>query len=308
MVSVAIYGAGGIGGYFGGRLAAAGADVSLIARGDHLEALRSDGLRVESIHGDLAVDLEATDDPAEIGPCDYVLVCVKSFDTEAVAENLDPLVDEDTAVISLQNGVRNERLLADAVGDDRVLGGVCYIFSTIKEPGVIEHTGGPASVIFGEMDGVTTPRAERFRDLCERADIEVTLSEDVAVDIWEKFTFITAQAGMTATVRLPIGEIRTTDASWGMFERLMQEVQSVAAAEGVEVPDETIEEWLEFATDLDGDAYSSLHYDMTHGKRMELEAFHGAVLDLADEHGISVPACEAVYAILKPWAERNAAE
>jgi 2-dehydropantoate 2-reductase len=308
MTSIAVYGAGGVGAYFGGRLALAGADVTLIARGDHLEALRSGGLRVESVHGDFEVDLPATDDPADIGPVDYVLVCVKSFDTVEVAASLKPIVGEDTAVISLQNGVRNERILADAVGEDRVLGGVCYIFSTIKEPGVVEHTGGPARIVFGELDGSVTDRAERFRDLCERAEIDVELSEDVRVEMWEKFTFIVAQAGMTAAVRLPVGEIRDSDAAWEMYERMMREVEAVAAAEGAPLPEDAVDRWLAFAEDLEADAYSSLHYDMTHGKRMELEAFHGTVVDLAGEHGIEVPACEAVYAILEPWAKRNAAD
>jgi 2-dehydropantoate 2-reductase len=304
MTSIAVYGAGGVGAYFGGRLALAGADVSLIARGDHLDALRGSGLRVESVRGDFEVDLPATDDPTDIGPVDYVLVCVKSFDTGAV--DLDPLVGEDTAVISLQNGVRNERILAEAVDEERVLGGVCYIFSTIEAPGVVEHTGGPARIVFGELDGSVTDRAERFRDLCERAEVDVELSGDVRVEMWEKFTFIVAQAGMTAAVRLPLGEIRESEASWAMYERIMREVAAVAAAEGAPLPDDAVDRWLGFAQDLDADAYSSLHYDMTHGKRMELDAFHGTVVDLAADHSIDVPACEAVYAILEPWAERNA--
>ena len=306
MTSIAVYGAGGIGAYFGGRLALAGADVSLLARGEHLDALRADGLRVESVHGDFEVDLPATDDPAEVGPVDYVLVCVKSFDTPQVAAEMGPLLGEGTTVLSLQNGVRNERVLADAVGEDRVMGGVSYIFSTIADPGVVEHTGGPARIVFGELDGTVTPRAERFRDLCERADVDVALSESIRTEMWEKFAFIVAQAGMTATTRLPVGEIRDVEASWAMYERLMREVESVAAAEGAALPDGAVDRWLGFARELDADAYSSLHYDLTHGKRMELDAFHGTVVDLAADHGIDVPACEAVYAILQPWAERNA--
>jgi 2-dehydropantoate 2-reductase len=305
MTSIAVYGAGGVGAYFGGRLALAGADVTLIARGDHLAALRESGLRVESVHGDFEVDLPATDDPSDVGPVDYVLVCVKSFDTPDVAASLHPLLGADTVVLSLQNGVRNERVLVDVVGEDRVLGGVCYVFSTIAEPGVVEHTGGPARIVFGELDGSVTGRAERFRDLCEAAEIDVVLSENVRVEMWEKFTFIVAQAGMTAAVRLPLGEIRDSDASWAMYERIMREVEAVAAAEGAPLPDGAVDRWLAFARDLDADAYSSLHYDMTHGKRMELDAFHGTVVDLADDHGIDVPACEAVYAILEPWAKRN---
>ncbi len=305
MTSVAVYGAGGVGAYFGGRLAQGGADVSLVARGDHLDALRAEGLRVESVHGDFAVDLPATDDPAEIGPVDYVLVTVKSFDTAAVAADLGPLLHEDTAVVSLQNGVDNEAILGDAVGEDRVLGGVAYIFSTIAEPGVVEHTGGPARIVFGELDGSRSDRAERFLELCEEGDIDVELSMDVEADVWEKFVFICAQAGMTAAVDLPVGEIRDAPESWSMYRRLLEEVAAVARAEGVALPDDTVERWVSFAEELDPDAYSSLRYDKTHGKRMELEAFHGTVVRRADDRGVSVPASEAVYAVLQPWARRN---
>jgi 2-dehydropantoate 2-reductase len=308
MTAIAVYGAGGVGAYFGGRLARAGADVSLVARGAHLDALRAEGLRVESVHGDFAVDLPATDDPADIGPVDYVLVCVKSFDTPQVAANIAPLVGEGTTVLSLQNGVTNERVLAEAVGEERVVGGLCYILSTIKEPGVVEHTGGPARVVFGELDGSVTDRVERFRDLCERADVDVTLSGDVRAEMWEKYAFIVAHAGMTATVRLPLGAIRESEAAWAMYGRLMREVEAVAAAEGAPLPEDAVDRWLGSTAEFDDDTYSSLHYDMTHGKRMELDALHGTVVDLAGEHGIDVPACEAVYAVLEPWAKRNAAD
>ena len=305
MTSVAVYGAGGVGAYVGGRLAQGGADVSLIARGDHLVALREEGLRVESVHGDFALDLPATDDPAEVGPVDYVLVTVKAFDTETVAENLGPLLHEDTAVISLQNGVDNEATLADAVDGDRVLGGVAYIFSTIAEPGVVEHTGGPARIVFGELDGRRSDRAEAFLDLCEAGDLDAELSTDVESDVWEKFAFICAQAGATAAVGLPIGEIRETSESWELFRHLVEETVAVARAEGIALPDDTVDRWVAFAEDLDADAYSSLHYDKTHGKRMELEAFQGSVIRRADARGVSVPASEAVYAVLRPWARRN---
>ena len=305
MTSVAVYGAGGVGAYFGGRLARGGADVSLLARGDHLDALRTDGLRIESAHGDFALDLPATDDPADIGPVDYVLVTVKAFDTAAAAADLGPLLHDETAVISLQNGVDNEAILGDAVGEDRVLGGVAYIFSTIAEPGVVEHTGGPARIVFGALDGSRSDRAVRFLELCEEGDVDAELSTDVAVDVWEKFVFICAQAGMTATVGLPVGEIRESSESWAMYRRLLEEVAAVARAEGVALPDDTVERWVSFAEELEPDARSSLHYDKSHGKRMELEAFQGAVVRRANDRGVSVPASEAVYAVLEPWARRN---
>ncbi|WP_226011531.1 ketopantoate reductase family protein [Halomicrobium salinisoli] len=307
-MKVAVFGAGGVGAYFGGRLAQAGADVHLIARGDHLAALREDGLRVESVDGDFELDLPATDDPEEVGACDYVLFCVKSFDTAAAAEQARPLVGEDTAVVSLQNGLDNEGKLAAELGEDHVMGGVAYIFSTIESPGVIEHTGGPAEIVFGELDGERSDRVEALLATCESAPgMEATLSENVESELWEKAALICAQAGMTATVRLPLGEIRETEPAWEMYQRLIEEVISVAAASGLDLPYDLREQWTSFAADLDPDSYSSLHYDMTHGKPMELEALHGAVLERAAEHGVDVPMTEAVYAVLSPWARRNAA-
>jgi len=303
-MKVAVYGAGGVGAYFGGRLAEAGVEVHLVARGDHLRALQRDGLRVESVHGDFALDLPATDDPGEIGPCDYVLFCVKSFDTEAAAERTQALLGEDTGVLSLQNGVDNERVLATELGREHVLGGVAYIFSTIAEPGVVSHTGGPGKILFGELDGRRTQRGERLLDACERAGVGVELSENIQRELWRKAAFICAQAGTTAAVRLPLGDIRSTDESWAMYRRLLEEVVVVGEASGVDL-DGVVDEWLSFATELEDDTYSSLHYDMTHDKRMELEALHGAVLGRAREHEIDVPTTEAVYAVLAPWAERN---
>ena len=305
-VKIGVYGAGGVGGYFGGRLADAGADVHLIARGEHLEALRQDGLRVQSVSGVFEVALPATEDPSDIGSCDYVLFTVKSFDTEVAARELHPLLHNDTAVISLQNGLDNEELLAAEIGREHVMGGVAYIFSTIAEPGVIEHTGGPTSFVYGELDSERSDRAQRFQNWCERAyGMEAELSEAVQEILWEKAAFICALAGMTATVRLPLGEIRSQQASWEMFRRIIEEVCSVGQATGVEIPDETVSRWMEFAENLGADSYSSLHYDMTHDKPMELEALHGTIVWRGKENEVEVPMNEAVYAVLQPWARRN---
>lgn len=308
-MKVAVYGAGGIGAYFGGRLAEAGADVHMIARGTHLEALQNKKLEVESVHGDFTVDVPATDDPDEIGMCDYVLFCVKSYDTIEAANNLGPLIGDDTAVISLQNGVDNEEKLVEKVGDEHVMGGIAYIFSTIAEPGVIEHTGGPAKIIFGELDGTRSERATTFLEWCDQASgLEGELSENIWLDIWEKYTFICAQAGATAAIQLPIGDIREVEESWELFRDLLHEVVQVAAAEGIDIPESTVNEWIEFAQDLEPDAYSSLYYDLKNGNRMELEALHGTLLQKAEEHGVRIPRSSTVYAILRPWAVKNARE
>ena len=302
---IAVYGAGGVGGYFGGRLAQAGADVHLIARGAHLEALRTQGLRVRSVKGDFAVRVPATDDPADIGPCDYVLFCVTAFDTEPAAARLGPLVGDATAVMSLQNGVDNEEKLARAVGQDHVMGGAAFIFAGVAEPGVILHTGGPTSITFGELDGQVTERARRLLECCQQAGFGAELSASIKTVLWAKLAFICAQAGMTAAVRLPIGEIRTVDAAWAAFGRLVAEVVAVAEADGTLVPSAAQQRALTMAQSVEPGSFSSLHDDLVAGRRMELEALHGLVVRRAAEHGVPVPMTEAVYAILKPWAIRN---
>jgi len=304
-VRIAVYGAGGVGGYFGGRLAQAGAEVHFIARGAHLQALREHGLRVRSVKGDFDVPAPATDDPAEVGPCDFVLFCVKTFDTDAAAARLGPLIGGGTAVVSLQNGVENEEKIARAVGDDHVMGGAAFIFAEIAEPGVILHTGGPTSITFGELDGRTSQRAQRLLAQCEQAGFAAELSASIKTVLWAKLTFICAQAGLTAAVRLPIGEIRTADAAWAAFSRLVAEVSAVAEADGNPVPLAAQERALALAQSIEPGSFSSLHDDLVAGRRMELEALHGFIVRRAARHGLAVPTSEAVYAILQPWAIRN---
>ncbi|EMA08079.1 ketopantoate reductase [Haloarcula vallismortis] len=305
-MKLCIFGVGGIGGYLGARLADAGHEVHLIARGEHLAALQSDGLRVESIHGDTAVDLPATDEPAEVGPCDAVLLCVKSNDTRAAAADMAPLLREGTAVVSFQNGVDNEAWLAETIDESHVVGGVAYIFSTIKEPGIVEHTGGPARFVYGELDGRRTERIESLDDALSASEgIDAVLADDIRVELWRKFAFICAHAGMTATTRRPVGDLRAYETTWAMYRRLIEEVCAVARAEGVALPDDTVAEWLDFAEELDPEMYSSLHYDLTHDKPMELDALSGSVVRHADEVGVDVPMNEAVTAILSPAAARR---
>jgi len=302
---IAVYGTGGVGGYFGGRLARAGAEVHFIARGAHLQAIRQHGLTVRSVKGDFEVQAPATDDPAEVGSCDFVLFCVKTFDTDEAAARLGPLVGEDTAVVSLQNGVENEELLARAVGGDHVMGGAAFIFAEIAGPGVIRHTGGPASITFGELDGRASQRAKDLLAWCEQAGFGAELSDSIKAVLWAKLAFICAQAGLTAAVRLPIGEIRTATAAWAAFGRLVAEVCAVAEADGNPVPQAAQERALTLAQAIEPGSFSSLHDDLVAGRRMELEALHGFVVRRAAQHGVAVPTTEAVYAILQPWAIRN---
>lgn len=300
---IGVVGAGGIGGYYGGRLARAGADVHFLARGAQLAALRGNGLRVRSIHGDFEVRVAAADDPAAIGPCEIVLFCVKSFDTETAAVALPPLLGPDTAVLSLQNGVDNEEKLAAAIGEEHVLAGAAYVLAFVAEPGVIAHVGGPGSIAFGELDGTRSQRAERLLEWCERAEIRAELVPNIRPLLWDKLAFICAQAGMTAACRLPIGAIRANPEAWRMFRRIEDEVVALAEAEGVQLPEETVDRHVAFAERLEPEATSSLHHDLASGRRLELEALHGFVVRRARERDVPVPACEAVYAILSPWVD-----
>jgi 2-dehydropantoate 2-reductase len=305
-MKLTVIGAGGVGGYVAARLAAAGADVHVVARGAHLTAIREHGLRVDSVLGDVEARVHATSDAGEIGPSDVVLFTVKAFDTdEAARTHLPPLVGADTAVVSLQNGVDNEARLAEVVGWPHVVGGLAFIFSGITQPGVVTHTGGPARLEFGELDGRRSDRVTRLHEACVAAGIEARVSDDVRAAMWHKYAFICAQAGTTAAVRLPIGEVRDTPASWELFRRLLVEVYAVAAAEGIAVGDGDVDRRLEMAGQLPGGMFSSLHDDLVGGRRMELEALHGTVLRLAGRHGLDVPATSAIHAVLAPWAARN---
>jgi len=305
-MKVAVYGAGGVGGFFGGKLARSGADVRFIARGSHLQALQAQGLRVASVHGSFELPrVTAADDPAKVGPVDYVLVTVKSYHTAQVATRLRPLLHQDTAVISLQNGVDNEEKLAAAVGEDRVVGGVAYIFSTISQPGIIEHTGGPATLVVGEWRGGHSERVGRLAEACRKAGFGAEETADIHAVLWAKFAFICAQAGTTATVRLPIGEIRTAPASRELFRRVAAEVCHVAQAEGVALPADLPDRHLAFADELEAGGYSSLHHDLTHGHPMELEALLGEAIRRGARAGVATPMSQALYAVLQPWQLRN---
>ena len=303
-MKIAVYGAGAVGGYYGGRLAQAGNEVHLLARGQHLAAVRSHGLRVDSVRGDFTVNVPATDDPADIGQCDVVLFCVKSYDTGTAAARLSPMLADGTAVVSLQNGVANEEAIAEVIGWPHVVGGAAFIFATIAEPGVISHTGGPASLAIGEFGTAGSARVQALASTCQEAGIPTQVPDDVRVVLWGKFAFICAQAGMTATTGLPLGDIRESDPSWRMFRALVEEAVAVGQAEGVPLPDTIVDSHMLAAAGLQPDGRSSLYHDLITGHRMELEALHGTLVRLGAKHGVPTPAADAVYAILSPWAAR----
>lgn len=300
---IAIMGAGGVGGYFGARLALSGSDVTFIARGRHLAAMREHGLRIESELGDMHVkDVKATDDPATISEADLVIIGVKLWDTEQAARQIMPLAERGAAVVSFQNGVQKDEILRSLLGERPLMGGVSYIAAAIKEPGVISHTGKMQRLIFGEFDGSRSPRAETFLKACEKAGINVELSTDIRRAIWEKFVFLVALSGATSTIRLPIGPIRENPQSRSFFFDLMREVEAVGRAHGVNLPENFAEDRLAFGDTLPAEMTSSMHGDLQRGNPLEVPWLSGSVVELGKQAGIPTPCNRAVADILAPHA------
>ncbi len=298
---IGVVGAGGVGGYFGGRLALAGTEVALLARGAHLAALRDRGLHVRGVVDDFSVRVSASDDPVEIGPCDVVLFCVKSYDTEQAAGLLGPLLGPETAVVSLQNGIDNEEKIAARIGPEHVLGGAAFILAHIAEPGVVEQTGGPGRIVFGELDGQRSERAERLLDTCRAAGIDAAIGDDIRAVLWDKYAFLCALAGVTAAARLPIDRLLRVPESRELFRQIVQEVSLVARAEGVALADDVVDQKTAFAESLEPGSFSSLHHDLVTGRRLELDALHGELVRRAARHQLRVPATEVVHSLLRPW-------
>jgi 2-dehydropantoate 2-reductase len=299
---IAVVGAGGVGGYFGTKLARAGASVIVLARGPHLEAIRRHGLRVRSaVEGDLEAKVEAVDSLEGQPTVDMALFCVKAFDTRSAAEALRPVVGPATGVVSLQNGVDSVETLDAILGRGVALGGAAYVFAAIEAPGVIAHRFA-GRIVFGEMDGRASERATRLRDALARGGVPVELSTDVRRVLWEKYLLISAQAGMTAVTRCPAGVLRETPESWRMYRLIVEELAALARAAGVALADDAVDAVMRQAAAIAPDAYSSLHHDLVQGRRLELEALHGHAVRLGERHGVPTPMVFAVYAALKPHA------
>ncbi len=307
MTRIAMMGSGGVGGYFGGRMAAAGCDVTFIARGRHLEVIREHGLRIESAAlGDSRVHpARATDDPGEAGVMDYVIVCVKLWDTATAAEAMRPMVGPDTTVLSLQNGVGTEDL-ERVFGRRRMLGAVAFIGCAIAAPGVIRHVGTMQRVVVGEFAGGSSPRVERMRAELERGGIEADVSDDIRRTIWEKFVFLVGLSAATTMRRAPLGVVREDPEARQLFLEAMQETVAVGRAMGIGLSDGLADSRLEFADGLPADMTSSMHTDLERGNRLELEWLSGAVVRLGRERGVDTPVNGSVYEALRPYAAGRA--
>jgi 2-dehydropantoate 2-reductase len=296
---IAIMGSGGVGGYFGARLAQGGCDVGFIARGAHLAALREFGLVVESQLGNVSLSkVCATDDPATLGSVDLVIISVKLWDTEAAAHAVSPIVGPATAVLSLQNGVQKDDVLRSVFGDRPILGGICYISATIARPGVISHTGTVQKIVFGEYDGQRSARAEAFLEACRRAGIDVELSLEIRKAIWEKFVFLAGLSAATTAIRLPIGPIRKDPRTRRFLLDIMREVVAVGRADGVALSAEYAEDLLAYCDGLPAEMAASMYHDLEHGNRLEVDWLSGAVAELGQTAGIPTPLNRAVRDIL----------
>ena len=299
-MKIAIFGTGGVGGYFGGRLAASGADVTFIARGAQLEALRARGLRIESPKGDVTVHpVQATDAPASLGAVDAVFFTVKMYDAESAAASLAPLVGPGTVVIPFQNGVESVDILIRAVGREAVAGGTAYVAAVVSEPGVIKHTA-METLIFGELDGGRSPRLERVLAACQPAGFEARLSTNIHADIWAKFIRLTVFSGMTAVTRMPLGTSREDPDLYAMMEAAWDEGMAVARARGVTLAPGLLDEIRHMTASLPPHAKSSMLEDLERGKRLELPWLSGAIVRLGEASGVLTPTHRLITALLRP--------
>ena len=293
-------GSGGVGGFFGGRLANAGYDVSFIARGAHLKAMRENGLTIESeAQGDIRVPkVHATDDPASLGPVDLVILSVKLWDTESAARSILPIVGPGTGVLSLQNGVIKDEILRSVLPESAVMGGVGYVATHISRPGVIHQVGTMQRIVVGEYDGRASERAKFLHEALVKAGVAAELSADVRKAIWEKYVFLVGLSATTATMRSTIGPIRENPQSRAFLLALMREVVAVGRAHGVALAQDYADARLKFADGLPADMTSSMAHDLERGNRLEVNWLSGGVVKLGKEKGVPTPANSAVCDIL----------
>jgi 2-dehydropantoate 2-reductase len=306
---VAVFGVGGVGAYFGARLAEVGNDVSFVARGAHLAAIRANGLRVDSVLGDMLVKPKvATDSAADVGPVDAVLLGVKTWQVADVAPALKPLLGRDTFVVPLQNGVETADLLAESLGTAHVNGGVCGGFCFIVGPGHVKHIGGITFIKFGELDGHKSERVERLRAEFAAAKVDVAVPDDIRVALWEKLMLVVPFGGVGAVSRAPIGVIMKTPETRALIEAGMREIAAVALARGVPLAPDTVERTLTLLDGTTPTGTSSLQRDIAAGKRSELDAWTGAVVRLGARLRVPTPTHSFLYATLLPLERRARGE
>jgi len=302
---ICVFGVGGVGGYFGGRLAADGNSVVFIARGATLEALRRNGLRVESPLGDIVLPtVEATDDPANVGEVDAVILGVKAWQVPGVAEAARPMIGANTFIVPLQNGVEAADQLVELYGSEPVVGGMCRIVSFVVEPGRIRHQGVEPFVALGELDNRRSERVERLAAAFSDAGVDTKVSPDIQSSIWQKLLFIAPVSGLGAVTRVPIGDLRSNRETYSVLRKAMLEVETLALARGISFSDDAVEKTLKFVDGLPEGMTSSMQRDIMDGRPSELEALNGAVVRLGREAGVATPVNGFIYAALAPMEAR----
>ncbi|MFY0990734.1 2-dehydropantoate 2-reductase [Halomonas sp. C05BenzN] len=298
----AIMGSGGVGGYFGARLAAAGEEVTFIARGEHLAAIRRDGLKVSSIKGDVTIaPASATDDPATVGVVDCVLVAVKAWQVHEAAEAIRPMVGPGTVVVPLENGVEAADTLSAVLGSRPVIDGLCGILAWREGPGHIRHAGVDPFVRFGERDNRPSERTARLKAAFDRADgMTAEIPDNIQTGVWSKFLFICAMSGIGSITRAPIGETRTLPETRALIEQILAEIEAVAHARGVALPRDAVARAMKFIDALPPESTASMQRDIMAGRPSELESQNGAVVRLGQQYGVSTPVNAVIHAALLP--------
>jgi 2-dehydropantoate 2-reductase len=298
---IAIYGSGGVGGYFGGQLALAGEEVIFIARGSHLQALRENGLRVKSAKGDFLIQNPLTaESPSEAGPADIILIAVKAWQVPQIATTLEPMLGPNTFVVPLENGVEAVDQLIAIIGKERVVGGLCKIISYIESPGVIKHAGAEPVVAFGELDNSESKRTQKLLEAFQRAGVTVKIPENIQSAIWEKFLFIASISGIGAVTRSTIGVLRKIPETRSMLEEAMNEIFRVAIAKGIQLKETVIEKTMGFVDQLPESGTASMQRDIADGKPSELESQNGAVVKFGKEVNVPTPTHAFIYYSLLP--------
>lgn len=301
---IAVVGAGGVGGYFGARLAKAGCDVTFVARGAHLAAMRDKGLRVLSEGGDIHLDSpKLVDSPEHLPPVDLVIVAVKLWDTEQVAAALRPVAERGAAVVSFQNGVAKDEILARYLPEGSILGGSSFISAFIESPGVVRHVGALQRLVFGEYNGQRSARVEDFLDACVRAGINAEIHDEVRRQVWEKFVFLVGLSGATSAIRQTIGPVRENPRSRAFLHDLMRETVAVGRARGINLAENYADDRLAFCDTLPPGMTSSMHNDLERGNRLEVAWLSGGVADYGRELGVPTPRNQAVADILAIYAQ-----
>lgn len=299
-MKVAVIGTGGIGGYFGGKIAKAGFDVTFLARGKHLKALQENGLTVKSILGDFHINsVKATENIQDIGKCDLIILCLKAWQLKEIAKDLKTILKEDSVILPLQNGVVAVDDLAVEIDKKYIIGGLCRIISKIESPGVISHLGITPSIVFGELDNARTNRVERIKELFDKSEISSKISKDITADLWKKFISICV-SGLLAVTKTTYGELRELPQTRQMMIDLLNEIYQLSQKMGIRIEADYVDRSVAAIDELSYETTSSLTRDVWEGKPSEIEYQNGTVVRLAEKYGVEVPINKFVYYSILP--------